>query len=404
MKLRALILACLLGATFFWFHRERENGRFDEVEAGFLDFLVANARDRFEKEPLSPSDNVVLVEFREEDKTEFSAWPPAPIDYLMVLKKLVSHEPEVVAFAMPLAWQGGQEQFSNELKDSLVQFPSTVLGFSATANPPSIADPGPGDLEVKGLPSATDDASPSFSLTPLGIPDRSLRTQMPLGFLSWILDDQQQQRDLLVARLGGQFIPSVAAQAAGLFGHVPFIEQRLRFGRGAGLYLGNDWFVPLSQNGSAIPKLSGEPLTVNALDLMTPDLGDDAGGENGKKLGKHKLVVLGITPSSWSGQVRVAAWALALPRLHRADATADLIMASVVALLGFWQLRRRRFGALVSGFSLLVVGMLVCLVSFQSSLIWWSPIAAACLVATSTSFCFLWPCAKPKPVEVSPAS
>jgi len=404
MKLRALILACLLGASFFWFQREQVTGRFDEAEAGFLDFLVANARERFEKEPLPPSENVVLVEFREEDKAEFSAWPPAPIDYLMVLKKLATHEPEVIAFAMPLSWQNGQEQFGNELKEALIGFPSTVLGFSATANPPGIADPGPGELEIRGLSSTSDSAAPSFSLTPLGVPDKALRTQMPLGFLSWILDDEKQQRDLMVARLGGQFIPSLAAQAVGLFGHVPFAEQRLRFGRGAGLYLGTDWFVPLSQDGSAIPKLNESPLAVNALDLMTPDLGDATGGANAIKLGKNKLVILGITPSSWSGQARVAAWALALPHLHRAEATADYIMAAVAALLGFWQLRQGRLGALVSGFSLLVATMLVCLVSFQSSLTWWSPLAAACLLVTSTAFCFLWPNRKSTSPAVSPSA
>ena len=404
MKLRAALLACLFGAAFFWLRQEVAKGRFDDFEPRFLDFLVANARDRFEKQPLEPSDEVVLVEFREEDKAEFSAWPPAPIDYLMVLKKLAAHDPEVLAFAMPLAWGDNRAQFLSELKDALIAFPSVVLGFSATANPPGVPDVSPGELEVHGLTSTADDASPSFGLTPLGVPEASLRTQVPLGFLSWIFDDKKNQRDLLVARLGGQFIPSLSMQAAGLLRRVPFSEERLSFGRGAGLYLGKDWFVPLAMDGSAVPALTKEPVKVSALDLMTPDLGDDSGGANAAKLGSHKLFVLSMTPSSWSGQARAAAWALAMPKLHRADASRDWMAAGIVAALGFWQLRQRRMGALVFGFTLAACALLACILPFQSSLTWWSPLAALMAISVSTAFCFVWPNSAVRTTEAPPAA
>lgn len=405
MKIRALILLCLLGGVFAWLERERGSGRMGAAEQGFLDFLVANARERFDKNAPKPADEVVLVEFREEDKAEFSAWPPAPIDHLMVLKRLVAHEPDVVAFAMPLTWDAAQGQFANELRDEFLKFPFTVLGYSATAAPPgSAAGQATGDLEVLGLAtSAADDASLAYTLTPLGVPEKNLRTQMQLGFLSWVLDGENQRRDLFVARFGDRFVPSLAAQVVGLYKRVTFTEQRLRFGRGAGLYLGSERFVPLAADGTISPKLSGQPVSVNALELMTPDLGDEASREVSRKLGKHKLIVISTTPSSWSGQASDAAWALALPTLKRAPLWADWAMGAAAALAGLWQLRRRRLGALVSGFVLAVGGAAVCLVGFQAALTWWSPMFALGSLVASTLFCFVWPRGKTHEMDPSGA-
>ena len=46
--IRALILLLLLGSLGWWLDREHHAGRFQRVDELFLDFLVANARDRFE--------------------------------------------------------------------------------------------------------------------------------------------------------------------------------------------------------------------------------------------------------------------------------------------------------------------------------------------------------------------
>ncbi len=393
MKLRAAFLASLMGVALFYAHQDEYRARLLQAERGFMDFLVANAREAFEKQPMLPSPEVVLVEFRTEDKAEFSAWPPAPLDYIMVLKKLADHEPRVLAFAMPLNWENAAPQFVGEMQKALLPFTSVVLGFDGKST--DEATPETTQFFSEELPKlANVDGDPSLAPTLAGIsalPNPQLRTQMQLGFASLMGGSANKERTPMVARHEAQLVPSLAAQALALHGRVPYASQQLRFGMGAGLYLGSDWFVPLGNDGSANVKLQSEVARVNALEVMTPDPGDDSGKAVSAALGKDKLIILGVSPSDGEAQARMIAWALSLPRLHRADTWVDQLAAGIMIAVSFFQLRRGRFGALVFGGGMLVVGMLVSLLAFQSALTWWSPILSLVVVAVSTAFCFLWP-------------
>jgi hypothetical protein len=189
-------------------------------------------------------------------------------------------------------------------------------------------------------------------------------------------------------------VPSLAAQILALREHAPYATQRLRFGRGAGLFLGEDVFVPLEDNGTVSPQLDGGVLRVNALDLMTPSLEDEAAKVTNQKLGTHKVVIIGTVPSAGETQARVVAWALALPKLHHAPIMAEWIAAALAVLLAIWQLRFGRFGALVFGAGVVAVMLALALAEFQMARRWCGPALPGALNLLATVFCFLWPHAR----------
>src|ERR1022692_433060 len=123
MRLRAIILSALLCIAALVTLHEKGGERWRTGERLFLDFLVANARDQFEDVEIAPSTDVVFIEFNERDKAEFSAWPPAPLDYIMALKRIAPHEPDVVAFTDVLDWPKANAQFTSELQQLFLGFP-----------------------------------------------------------------------------------------------------------------------------------------------------------------------------------------------------------------------------------------------------------------------------------------
>jgi hypothetical protein len=393
MKIRAALLAVLWAVALFFVHQEEYRASLVKAEQGFLDFLVANARDALEKKSLPASPEVVFVEFRAEDKAEYSTWPPAPLDYIMVLKKLAEHEPRVLAFTMPLNWENSTPQFVGEMQKALLPFTSVVLGFDGKSTADATQETK--QFFAEELPRFANVESDS-SLAPslIGIsalPNSQLRTQMQLGFVSLAAGSEKSAHTPMVARHESQLVPSLAAQSLALYGRIPYANQQLRFGMGAGLYLGSDWFVPLGNDGSASPQLQGEMTRVNALEIMTPDPGDNSGLATSAALGKDKLIILGVAPAEGEAQAKLVTWALSLPRLYRAGVWADQLAAAVMIILAFFQLRRGRFASLVFGGVMLVVSVLSSLLTFQSSLVWWSPLLSLVIIAVSSAFCFLWP-------------
>lgn len=394
MKPRAVTLALLTAASLIGFHLEQRRGGFQEAEQGFLDFLVANARSAFARHAPEQSSDVVLVEFREEEKAEFGSWPPAPLDYIMVLKRLQEHEPEVVAITEPLDWAQAEGEFVTQLRSALVMFPSAVLGFAlsseggtmtadaaefAANEMPVLASIGDGDEEVT-----------SFAMVSR-LPVAPLRIAAQTGF-SLLHAKAPLPTDVvpMVAGDGKRLVPSLAAQAVTLFQHVPYAAQRLRLGTGARLSLGDELIIPLNADGTMTLTSRPQVPRVNALELMAPDVGDETARGVRQALGKHKVIVLG-TPGLAGNQARAIASALAMPKIARASTAADWGFAAAGCLMSLWLLRQGRMKALVSGCCILVGGMALCMVAFQSSLTWWSPWPALVAVTVGTLFCFVWP-------------
>jgi len=405
MKVRAAVLTLLLGGVLVWYHLEQGQGKWKVAEQFFLDTLVANTRDTFIREMPATSPDVVLVEFREEEKAEFASWPPAPLDYIMVLKRLAEHQPEVVAVAEALRWDAPGTQFVGELRQAVLPFPSFVLGFNLAATPgemlPDVAAFVAEEMPVLAGSDGDVHKAPVYNRVTT-LPDKSVRIAGQLGFLS--LEGDPGDGVLFAATDGQKLVPSFAAQVTGAFRHAPFAGQRLRFGSGARLSLGDEHVIPLDRRGSMELEDRPEVPRINALELMTPDVGDEEGRLTRSVLGKGKVVVMATVSSTGPPlgmqQARAVAQALAMPSLHRLDRLVDWAAALGAAILAFWQLRYQRLGALVFGFAVFVAGLATSLLVFQSSLVWWSPLPALAVGAVATVFCFVWPARNP----VTPAS
>jgi hypothetical protein len=193
-----------------------------------------------------------------------------------------------------------------------------------------------------------------------------------------------------VASEGRRLVPSLASQAVTLYRQVPYAAQRLRFGRGARLSLGEEFIIPLREDGRLPLKEKPRVPVVNALDLMVPDLGDEPAREMQKTLGKGKVVVLGSGPEGMI-HARAIATALAMPKVRRASVIVEWGLAAAACLFCLWQLRHRRMKALLAGAVAVIAGLGVSLLTFQSALVWCSPLAVLLALAVGTVFCFLWP-------------
>lgn len=408
MKWRITLLAVFLAATGFAFFECQKRGYVAVAEEWFLDFLVANSRNSFEEKLPETSSDVVLVEFQEAMKDEFAAWPPPPLDWLMVLKRIAAHDPEVVAIVEPLRWQNMDPQVVSQVQKSLLQFPTVVMGFKLANDSQGMAQE-EGDFASNEMPALTriDQEEHAIRFTRITeIPDRILRLAGQTGFTS--IDGVELPANVIpfAASDGRKVVPSFAAQCVTLFKKKPFSALRMRFGIGASLSLGGDMVVPL--RGAGVMSLQQKPTvpSVDALELMVPDVGDDIAREVTQSLGKNKVIVLALIDAQGGGigkaEAQAIAQALAMPGIKRVDKKADWTFAGIALLLCLiFQTRFERSRVFVFGIGMVVVGTASSLVAFHSSLLWWSPLLATALIIASTFFCFIWPHRKPTTTEAA---
>ncbi|HSI61849.1 MAG TPA: hypothetical protein VLE43_01985 [Candidatus Saccharimonadia bacterium] len=372
--------------------------RVSEVEQGFLDFLVANSQESFQKSVPEQSSEVVLIDFREADKAEFSAWPPAPLDYIMLMKLLAPSEPEVLVFTEPLRWDTADTQFIQQLRQALLPVPSVILGFDvsseATEMSPEQKEFAAGEMPSFNAAGLNPSAATVTFKSVTRLPDKALRigTELGIARVLPVAGKGKDQEGLLpfVAYDGTHLVPSVAAQAVARFRYMPSTALHLRFGIGGRLGLSDAHVVPLDKGGAM--KLQDKPVVprLDVLTLFTPSLEDNAPDAAGAVLGKKKVLVIGSGAVA-QDHAQAIAQALAVPHLHRAPPQGDWAFAGMMALLSLWQFRHGRFKVLLSGILLIALGAIICMLTFQSSLWWWSPVPAAVVLATTTLFCFLWP-------------
>ncbi|MBL9131748.1 MAG: hypothetical protein JNG86_11145, partial [Verrucomicrobiaceae bacterium] len=130
--LRAVILMLVLAPLAWWLDREQRAGRFQRVDELFLDFLVANAREKLTTpDPAARKDDVVLIRLDPADRAEYAGWPPLPIDWQMVLKGLREADSAVVVIPEPLQWGKPPPEFIPALAETMVPLASLVLGVEA---------------------------------------------------------------------------------------------------------------------------------------------------------------------------------------------------------------------------------------------------------------------------------
>ena len=393
--IRALILVILLGSLGWWLDREHHAGRFQRVDELFLDFLVANARDRFvvTDDKAVASSPVVLVKMRAADRAEYAGWPPRPLDWQMILKGLQAYNPAVVVIPETLFWGRPSPEFVNEAAQALVPFPSTVLGVEAQL----AAKPG-----APAFLGGLEDALPHFqkvqgdieSVPPLGAlvspPDDLLRRQAELGIAI-------PQAAVDAARLpyavqeNGHLLPTVLAQALARVSQTPYATQRLLLGPGAGAYLANGAFVPLSAAGGLTVNTKQPVHEVDALNLMTSELAEALSPQDKEHLSGDKVIVIGTDDGSQTGLSRLHAQALAqvlaLPRLRLLPGWAQWIVWGAAGLAGLWLVFFvPRSKAILRGMLCIFAALVTCFLAFKSSLIWCPPTIPAALLAVSTVF------------------
>lgn len=394
MKARAITLLVLLAGALSVFNFAEHHGRLQEIKEWYLDFLVANARDKIEVRATADAQDVVLVQFDEKDRAEYSAWPPAPLDYIIALKRLYAHEPEVLAIADPLRWDQADSQFVTQLRQAMIPFTSVVLGFDISAEGTGMSVEN-GDFASNEMPAlkCRDDGSKYMLIfnRVTNVPDKGLRIAVQSGFSHLHHPGLANNANQIpfVAFDGRHLVPSLAAQSVTLFRHVPYAAQRIAFGAGARLSLGDEHIVPLDATGSLLINDKLQIPTVNALALMSPDLGDADSNLTRNTLGKKKIIVLSISDRGLT-QARAIAQALAAPTLQRKPVSWDWLAAALACLIGFWQLQQRRLGAVAIGLLFALTSLITSLLVFQSSLIWWSPIASMIVTSTCTLFCLVW--------------
>lgn len=394
---RLFLLLAAIGSSLAWLYVGGGRSQFPEVDPWYVDFLVANTRNKDAEGSQSLSSDVVLVQFREEDRAEYSTWPPAPLDYIMAMKRIASHEPEVVAFADSLRWDNESPEFVLPLRKTLVAQPSVVFGFEVSS-----ADAGtePISPEIKAfleseMPSMGEaedsiEAMPSFTQV-VGIPSKTLRVVGQMGITTIAGTSNTPEGSVpLLARYESKIVPTVAAQAVTLYRRIPYSVMRLRLGAGARLSLGDRYVIPLDRTASVrVPEEVSVPV-VNALDLLTPELGVPSEAVNKQALGKKKIIVISHTKAG-AEDARTIAAALSAPAYHQASQRWEWVVAGFAALLALWQARQGRFGSLIFGFAILVVCVGAGILVFQTTLIWCSPLPVLAVVAPSTLWCFLWP-------------
>jgi hypothetical protein len=394
MILRAVILLALLAALAFYLDREQRAGRFQKADEGYLDVLLANSRERFDPQKSAANDDVVFVSLREEDRAEYSAWPPAPLDWQMILKSLAAHEPDVLVIPTPLSWSDPAPEFLPQLAEALLPFPSVVLGVECVTGEKA-ADL-PSDLSFPNLARIDGDEAllPSAAQF-IALPDPQIARQMELGMVESKPTSAGEKVMLpLAARASDRVVPSLVLQSLSRHSRTPYARQRLRLGAGAGAYLGQGLYVPLTSQGFLSVDKKRDIPAINALDLMTGDLAKALSPEDEARLGKGKIIVVGLDQSSDLSVAKLQAVALSqslsMPRLRELEKHEPYLVWAAAAVLGVLLLRFRGSRALRWGVAFIFLAFAASFLLFQSSLIWCPPAIPAALIAASALFAMLF--------------
>ncbi|MFN0076095.1 MAG: hypothetical protein ACKVY0_06450 [Prosthecobacter sp.] len=388
--IRALVLILLLASLGWWLEREHQAGRFQRVDELFLDFLVANARDRFATAAPQASPSVVWVKMRNASKAEYAGWPPRPLDWQMVLKGLQPFDPAVLVIPETLMWGKPPPEFVREAAEALVPFPSTILGVEAQLAASPDAPAFMGGLE-DSLPRFQKAQGDIAAVPPLGAliaaPDDLLRRQAELGVA---VTRNAEDVMLLPYALqeSGNLRPSVLTQALARITQTPYATHRLLLGPGAGAYLSNGAFVPLTTAGEFAVDAKQTVPEVDALNLMSDGLADALSAQDKANLSGGKVIVIGTDDAGLvQAHAQALAQILAMPRLKLLPSYAQWLIWSAAVLAGFWLVFRvPKEKALLRGLLFIFAALVVCFLAFQSNLIWSPPTMPAALIAASALF------------------
>jgi hypothetical protein len=394
--LRPLFLILLLTTLAWWLHGEQQSGRFRQVDETFLDFLLANTRDEL-KPDLTKASDVVFITLREEDKAEYEAWPPLPIDYQMILKALAASEPAMLAITQPLQWLEPKPPFLDQFAESMLALPSVVL--SADAAVEGAADGAVLAFAKDKLPQITR-VQGAADLLPVVVnvpakPEPALLRQADVGL-------SVPGKSAIALRVGERVVPSVDLQILIHATRTPFSRVRLNVGPGAGLHLGDEIFVPLSRE---VGLLAGSTAVseLNAVDLITASVtGEDV--EVAKILGKNKFLVIGLGDEATRQRVQSLTAALSLPRLRVLSFVEQVAAWGVAGLLALSLLWLPRKKAILRALIYLFLALTGSYLAFQNGRLWCPPAIPAALLIAGGIFARLFGRAAQPGLDSAPAT
>lgn len=382
---RATVLLALLGSLAWWLHGEQSRGRFQAVDEGFLELLLANTRDRFVPD-LSKTDQVVFLPLREADKTEYAAWPPLPVDYQMILKGALHYKPSVIVLVDALRWPEPKPGLIQELAESLLPVPVVVV--TASEGPPD-ADPETAALLKQRLASLRLSRGEPRSLPsvagPLNAPELPLLRLGDPAIL--VRSEDGGARMLSVQGEGVRAGPALLGTLRAI--QAPLSSVRVALGGGAGVLAGPAFYLPLLEDGSLRIAPDLHLNEQNALDLMTDMMLDEPSGELPKKMGSGRVLVIGVDSEGNHAareQAQALAHALALPRIQVLGPAGQHASWGVAGLLGLSLLKVRKSAALKRALVFLLFAAVACYLAFQLHTIWFPPAVPACLLLAAGLF------------------
>lgn len=385
MFLRVLLWLVVLVPLAWWLDREQSAGRFQRVDEMFLDFLVANSREKIIMPDLAAKkDEVLLIRLDPAEREEYAGWPVQPIDWQMILKGLREAEDAVVVIPEPLNWGRPSPDFIPALVESMVPLHSLVLGVEAQMAEKFTGPAFTGGLEevIPSFVKAAGDQHlvPAFSAL-VTAPDEKIRRHGELGL-------QVENRLPYVLRENDTLMPGVLAQALARHTKTPYATHRLLVGPGAGAYLQNGLFVPLQNNGEVAFDMKTDFYCINAIDLLSGGLADALSEEKKARIKNAKMIVIGTDDKMQMGAARAHAQALAtilsLPRLRVLDGFEQIILWNLAALAGLWiVLRTPRQKAPMRGFLFIFLTIVTGFLAFQATLLWFPPTMPVALLSAS---------------------
>jgi len=392
MWIRLVIAGIVLGIVVWFLHQEQNRGRFRQIDETFEDFLIANARSRWEIPPNTEISDLVLVEFREDQASQFDVWPPQPLDWQIVFAALKSYQPEVLVITEPLSWGIGKPEFIDQLGKTLSEFPSVVLAVEAEVTAEELESP----PFLCGLDRSLPDYPRTSGVSPSGTPrlsvltstpELSLRTMGEIGLIApeanpfpFVIRYPQNDSE-------DRWLPSLTAQSITRLSRTPYAGQRLRLGAGAGIHYREGRFVPLLPDGSLnLPTNSPRFRTLNALNLMTGGLVEPLSDEDRRALSQSAVVMVGITRNQrdhTKREARALAMALAMPQVRTLSLPFQWTVWTISACLALWIVAfRSGRGGLIWSLIFVFAGVALSYLVFEATLTWCPPTIPATLLTT----------------------
>ena len=401
---KAILFLLICTAVTFFVQREEDGGAVDGVNRTYVDWLRGNSKQQLS----SPS--VTLLSIDEEQAPILQNWPPEPLDFSIMLRRLQLCEPKVVAAEPALKWDDADEGQLEILRTAGLKFDpgqlllGSVLQYNQAAPPLkpstlSLLRPLPAENiegEVDQLPEFTTVAS---------LPDRRLTAiGAPVGFTEIDLGDEAPPGSALsaplLARAGNTVIPSFVLLATMLDLDASPADLHVRLGHE--ITIKGELSIPIDSRGSLKVFTDLRPsLPVSKASILVLDPSSDGGGAGGQ-LGKEermalesRIVVLGmndensrVIPLGGGAKIsRAELFALAIATIQsgryidRVAPSVKWAICAFIVLLGLLLIRmprKRGFGLALLAVILYFIGNMIL---FQSTPRWVPPAVPLALLA-----------------------